>query len=92
MPLLLQCTWILCKIRHRYQALRLSLTGIFHDLSRTAKEVICVGYQICAGIHHALIRFDADRAKAALDALQEEPQNKKVILFTCQSREKELIK
>ena len=40
----------------------------------------------------ALIRFDDDRLKAALAILQEEAENKQVILFSCQSREKELAK
>ena len=40
----------------------------------------------------ALIRFDDVRLKAALDVLQEEAQTKQVILFTCQQREKDMIK
>lgn len=39
----------------------------------------------------ALIRFDDVRLKAALDVLQEEAETKQVILFTCQSREKEIL-
>ncbi len=38
----------------------------------------------------ALARFDDIRAAAALDILQKTAQNKQVILFTCQGREKEL--
>ena len=40
----------------------------------------------------ALVRFDDMRLKAALEILQEEAGQKQVILFTCQSREKELLK
>ena len=39
----------------------------------------------------ALVRFDDDRLKATLDALQNEAKTKQVILFTCQSREKRLL-
>lgn len=39
----------------------------------------------------ALIRFDDDRLKLALDVLKEEAQNKQVILFSCQSREQNLL-
>ena len=38
----------------------------------------------------ALIRFDDDRLKLALDVLKEEAESKQVILFSCQSREQEL--
>ncbi len=38
----------------------------------------------------AMVRFDDARLKVALDILQEFAQNKQVILFTCQSREKKL--
>ena len=37
----------------------------------------------------AFVRFDDTRLKAALEILKEEAQQKQVILFTCQSREKE---
>ena len=37
----------------------------------------------------AFVRFDDTRLKAALDILQEEARSRQVILFTCQSREKE---
>lgn len=39
----------------------------------------------------ALIRFDDARLKLALDVLKEEAQNKQVILFSCQSREQDLL-
>jgi len=39
----------------------------------------------------ALVRFDDDRLKAALGLLQKEAQKKQVILFTCQSREKNMM-
>ena len=39
----------------------------------------------------ALVRFDDERLKAVLDILKEEASRKQVILFTCQSREKQLV-
>lgn len=39
----------------------------------------------------AFVRFDDTRLKAALQILKEESVQKQVILFTCQSREKELL-
>ena len=39
----------------------------------------------------ALVRFDDDRLKEALSLLQEEAAHKQVILFTCQSREQQLL-
>lgn len=39
----------------------------------------------------ALVRFDDTRLKAALEILREESQTKQVILFTCQSREKNAL-
>lgn len=39
----------------------------------------------------ALVRFDDTRLKAALEILTEEAETKQVILFTCQSREKEML-
>lgn len=39
----------------------------------------------------ALVRFDDIRLKAALDILKEESGRKQVILFTCQSREKNIM-
>ena len=39
----------------------------------------------------ALLRFDDTRLKAALDTLQEEAAHKQVLLFTCQSRENQII-
>ena len=38
----------------------------------------------------ALVRFDDTRLKAALEILAEEAAHKQVILFTCQSREKQM--
>lgn len=38
----------------------------------------------------ALVRFDDTRLKSALNILRQEAQKKQVILFTCQSREKDL--
>ena len=38
----------------------------------------------------AFVRFDDTRLKAALEILKEESEKKQVILFTCQSREKEM--
>ncbi len=40
----------------------------------------------------ALVRFDDERLKAALKALQEEAASKQVILFTCQQRESNIVK
>ena len=39
----------------------------------------------------ALVRFDDTRLEAALRLLQEEAEHRQVILFTCQSREKETL-
>ena len=39
----------------------------------------------------ALVRFDDTRLEAALRLLQEEAEHRQVILFTCQSREKEIL-
>ena len=36
----------------------------------------------------ALVRFDDARMGLALELLQEQAQDKQIILFTCQSREK----
>ena len=38
----------------------------------------------------ALVRFDDRRLAAALDVLRKEAQQKQVILFTCQGREKSI--
>ena len=35
----------------------------------------------------ALVRFDDDRLKEAMEVLKEAAENKQVILFTCQQRE-----
>ena len=37
----------------------------------------------------ALVRFDDVRLAAAMEILRQQSENKQVILFTCQSREKE---
>ena len=39
----------------------------------------------------ALVRFDDKRLESALGLLQEEAEHRQVILFTCQSREKETL-
>ena len=39
----------------------------------------------------ALVRFDDRRLSTALEILQEEAQNRQVLLFTCQDRERRLI-
>ena len=39
----------------------------------------------------ALVRFDETRLEAALRLLREEAEHRQVILFTCQSREKEML-
>ena len=39
----------------------------------------------------ALVRFDDIRLKAAMDILQDESKTKQVVLFTCQTREKQAI-
>ena len=39
----------------------------------------------------ALVRFDDARLEAALTLLREEAEHRQVILFTCQSREKEML-
>ena len=39
----------------------------------------------------ALVRFDDTRAKAALDILQQEAQQKQILLFTCHKREGQLL-
>ena len=38
----------------------------------------------------AMVRFDDKRLATALNILEETAENKQVILFTCQSREKKL--
>ena len=38
----------------------------------------------------ALVRFDDTRLAAAMAILKEEARDKQVLLFTCQSREKQL--
>ncbi len=61
-----------------YLSLRLAVAG---ELTPDAPLVL----------DDALIRFDDDRLKAALDVLKEESETKQVILFTCQNREKNMI-
>ena len=39
----------------------------------------------------ALVRFDDTRLKAALEILKEEARHKQILLFTCQSREKNML-
>ena len=39
----------------------------------------------------AFVRFDDDRLKAALTVLKEQAKSRQILLFTCQSREKELL-
>lgn len=39
----------------------------------------------------ALVRFDDKRLKAALEILQQEAETKQVLLFTCQTREKQSL-
>ncbi len=62
-----------------YLSLRLAVAG---ELTPDAPLVL----------DDALLRFDDTRLKAALAVLQEEAQQKQVLLFTCQSREKTLSK
>ena len=62
-----------------YLALRLAVAG---ELTPEAPLVL----------DDALVRFDDDRLKVALEVLKEEAQRKQVILFTCHSREEELLK
>ncbi len=60
-----------------YLALRLAVAG---ELTPEAPLVL----------DDALVRFDDDRLAAALRLLQQEGEQKQVILFTCQSRESQL--
>jgi uncharacterized protein YhaN len=39
----------------------------------------------------ALVRFDEERMKAALDLLKEESAERQIILFSCQKREEDYI-
>lgn len=61
-----------------YLALRLAVAG---ELTPEAPLVL----------DDALIRFDDTRLQEALSLLQDEAKQKQVILFTCQSREKQLL-
>ena len=40
----------------------------------------------------ALVAFDDERAKVALEVLQEEAEKRQILLFTCQSREAQFLK
>lgn len=40
----------------------------------------------------AFVRFDDKRLATALDILRDQSQNRQILLFTCQSREKEIIR
>ena len=61
-----------------YLALRLAVS---EELSPQAPLVL----------DDALARFDDDRMKAALEILKKEAETKQVILFSCQSREKDAV-
>ena len=61
-----------------YLALRLAVAG---ELTPQAPLIL----------DDALVRFDDDRLKQAMALLEEEAENKQVILFTCQSREENCI-
>ena len=61
-----------------YLALRLAVAG---ELAPEAPMIL----------DDALVRFDDTRLKAALQILQEVAEEKQVILFSCQMREKELL-
>lgn len=62
-----------------YFALRLAVAG---ELTPDAPLIL----------DDALLRFDDTRLKAALDTLQEAAGEKQVLLFTCQSRENQMLK
>jgi uncharacterized protein YhaN len=61
-----------------YLALRLAVAG---ELTPDAPLVL----------DDALVRFDDRRLAEALDVLTEEAETKQVILFTCQTREQNLL-
>ena len=61
-----------------YLALRLAVSG---ELTPQAPLIL----------DDALVRFDDGRLKAALEILRAEAESRQVLLFTCQSREKELL-
>ena len=61
-----------------YLALRLAVSG---ELMPQAPLVL----------DDALVRFDDQRLKKAMEVLSEEAESRQVILFTCQSREKQCI-
>ena len=66
-----------CLWRDRYPALRLAVA---EELTPDAPLVL----------DDAMVRFDDTRLATALNILDEMAENKQVILFTCQSREKKL--
>ena len=61
-----------------YLALRLAVA---EELTKDAPLVL----------DDALVRFDDDRLKAALEILKKEAETKQVLLFSCQRREMELV-
>lgn len=61
-----------------YLALRLAVSG---ELTPGAPLIL----------DDALVRFDDDRLKAALEILRTEAESRQVILFSCQKREKDLL-
>ncbi len=61
-----------------YLALRLAVSG---ELIPEAPMIL----------DDALVRFDDDRLKAALDILKEEAEHRQVLLFTCHSREANMV-
>ena len=61
-----------------YLALRLAVAG---ELTPEAPLVL----------DDALVRFDDNRLKTALEMLKEEAETRQVLLFTCQSRENDLV-
>ena len=61
-----------------YLALRLAVAG---ELTPDAPLVL----------DDALVRFDDDRLQSALAILKEEAKTKQVLLFSCQSREKDML-
>ena len=57
---------------------------------------LAVSRLLCPGtpliLDDALVRFDDQRMKAALQVLQQEAESRQVLLFTCQSREQDALK
>ena len=56
---------------------------------------LAVSQMLCPGtpliLDDALVRFDDSRLKAALQVLQQEAESRQVLLFTCQSRESDVL-